>query len=1272
MKKTVTALFLLFIIVPATGFAEIRQIQQKFEFGLPEILDFPEKDTLSVPGTGEYYLTRDWPAMPFRLMTQTLPFGTVVKDFSVSCSPVQTLELDSPLRFTKGPRLLSDPDQKLEFESFDTSRPYPGDRVQCSIHGGLNPETLLPISILVTRIFPVQYVNGAELLYTGQMDVTVTLDCPDIPVTIRGTDDVIPYVMVIPEAFQTVAAPYITHRTNSGLTPAVYTIESILASYSGIDPPEQLKNFIRDMVETHGTTFVMLGGDADQIPVRIRTRADAPLSETLPIEGYYADLYDSSGNYMDWDANDDGEYGTYTDDLPAMDFLPDLFLARIPASTPEEFQIALTHVINYETNTSETDEWFNTALLTAVDIFNEEEHGETSGIPEGERFAEFLITDPFNTVTPIRLYETDTYPHEGRALPSEVVAHSSQGCGFMAFDCHGAPDCLWLINECFTNQHAFAMQNGEKLPVIFALACSTAAFDNEIPGWPYSSGRESMPEHFLLNPDGGGIGYVGATRVAMASSFGHNQYRNMAGSLEYPYFKAYFEGMSTTGQMLAYSQHHFIEHVGVKDYYDYFNLVEHAQFGDPTVTIGGLKSDPDLKINRCLWVEASGNGDACLEPGETFNLTLDLINNGITANNVTAQVSCADPDVSLPDSICTYGEIPRCCNTSPGAPLQVLVDPGSPVNRHVDLTVELFVDAIFHRAYTVTAYIGADPYLEYRDWDFMYNSSNNGNVDPGDQIYLSIFLQNTGWSDATDIFISSLTTPSNYVDSITITSDGAVGSLSAGHGMFTPWGVIQMFISNHCPHETEIEFTAVFETASSGPWTMTFSIPVIDMTGPKLTHFSISPQSAEVNTPVQIVTQATDVSGVVSVFADIETYPDGNRDTLELYDDGQHGDGDAGDGTYGLSFNTTGSASDYIVNLQSVDGLGNERIIEEALTFTTIPLTVNPILVINTAERSGAEQFISDALMDLGLSHTIWNDRFRGPLTSDVLETFAGSTLIWTFGMLNSPNPSQLEVLTNYLDNGGGLLMCGWDLARGINRISGGKDWLENYLGVQFKGNNTEAYEVEGVVGDPLTEGLSFRLKRRYDDLDLAADKLIASETGITSMIFTDLPEYAGAVRHQDTGIRTVLLPFSLELMRFEDEIDELLSTFLPWLADRPFDPSLILNLNQSFFVPGDPFILSADMMNPHPDPLDTNLLVALNIDSLFWFWPSWVQYPPDIDSERLQIEAFSSQSESILEFTWPEISGTGSGITFYGIMMNEDSSSAISDLVYTSFGYGS
>nr|HPQ42473.1 C25 family cysteine peptidase [bacterium] len=398
---------------------------------------------------------------------------------------------------------------------------------------------------------------------------------------------------------------------------------------------------------------------------------------TLPSDNYYADLYNADGTYIHWDYDDDDRIGEFPDDLDDMDFAPDVCVMRIPASTVPELTTAITHIIGYESIPSHTEDWLNTVVFAAVDTFNAEAHGEMSGIPEGEQYAEMLASDLFVDDQIVRLYETDTYPKDDVCYPETVSQTVSGGAGYLAFHCHGAPDCFQLADyACFDHTHCSQMTNADMLPLIYGFACSTAAFDNEIPGYPYSTGAESMPEHFLLNPQGGGIAFIGSTRVAFASGFGHDQHMTGSGAIEYWFWNARKNGILTSGQMFAQAQIDYLRHVGVLSVYDYITIMEHNGFGDPSVTFGGWFTEPRLNVYGTA-IENISSGGSCILPGDDVNLTLRVINEGIPVGTPVFELVSDHPDVSIVQGTASIETLPRISSAEVG-PFRMEIEASCP------------------------------------------------------------------------------------------------------------------------------------------------------------------------------------------------------------------------------------------------------------------------------------------------------------------------------------------------------------------------------------------------------------------------------------------------------------------------------------------------------------------------------------------------------------------------------------------------------------------
>jgi len=1266
--RNISIFVLVMLIVTITPvFAETMQI--KASFGLPilkENMDY----TLTIKGCSHNYIRENWPAIPYRLEIRELPFGTTIQSIESNWQTTQHLILDNPLPLTKGLKLLSEPEKLLKYESFDLSQSYPADQVIWSTHGGLDPLTLQHKTYLIMRIFPVQYSRGNQLDFTRELTLTIKYETPkETPLSSRSNRFGEPFAIIIPESFLSVIPDYIAHKAAHGLTPGVHTIENILASTPGTDDAEKLRIYIRTLVEDHTTSFVLLAGDADVLPVRRTFQEESPVDvEYLPIESYFSDLYNGSAQPINWDYDGNEIFGTYPADMPAMDFLPDVFVSRIPASTPDELQIALNHVIAYELGTSPSSDWFNTTFFTAVDIFNEHEHGETSGIPEGELFGEFLSDYPFTNQDIIRLYETDTYPRDGIASPPNVVSWSESGSGFFAFHCHGAPDCLWLIDDCFTNEHAMQFQNGDEMPVMFGFACSSAAFDNEIPDWPYSSGRESMPEHFLLNPNGGAISYVGATRVAFGSGYTHAQHLSGTGALEYPYFCAYYQGMKTPPMMLAQADLNYIETLGIQGYYDYFTVGEYAQFGDPTLRIGGAITVPELKCTRTLCLEESGNSNSCFESGEIFTVSPTLLNTGNTALNITALLTTTDPDVTILTENVTYPDLASYNRSIPDENFRVQVESSATTSRIVTFIMEVSIDSSVYLTEEIHVFIGTGSGLKLNLWELGYDSTKNGNADPGDHLYPLLFLQNIG-CEPTNGLTLEVSTDSLYTDWCQTNGGGEIGTIPTGYGSTSGWGNIDLGISENCPDGTLISLDITITDATQISWEFPIDITVLDKIGPRVSNFTLSSRSLLVGDELQIQTEVFDVSGVESVQANLQPYPSGVPVSVDLFDDGLHGDVAAGDGIYGAIHVLDAPADDFIVNVTTRDNLGNDRTYTEVSSFSTIPLVVTETLVINSSIDLAAGDTIVESLNDAGITNSSWEERFRGIPDKTVLMDYDESVLIWTYGWSKHPDADYRIAMADYLDNQGAIILCGWDLARNVSR-NGGKQWLEDYFGVISQGNNVDKYWVEGLEADPLCTELNIRLKRKNSEVVYTPDIIQSAGDAEVRAAFQDLPEAPALITRRSTGQRAAFMPFALENVKTKAELTDLLSRILPWLADHPKEPAIQLDLNNHYFEAGMDFILTSSLVNPYPEPLEIREFIALSVGDYYWFWPSWIQIP-EIDYSDSMLEPFETRDQGILNFVWPETGSVQTDLRFYGLLISPETGELLSDLVDISFGFG-
>jgi hypothetical protein len=92
-------------------------------------------------------------------------------------------------------------------------------------------------------------------------------------------------------------------------------------------------------------------------------------------------------------------------------------------------------------------------------------------------------------------------------------------------------------------------------------------------------------------------------------------------------------------------------------------------------------------------------------------------------------------------------------------------------------------------------------------------------------------------------------------------------------------------------------------------------------TGPWITSSDVTPYHVSPLDTVLVLARAFDETGVVSVWADVQRPDENVVDSLELFDDGLHGDGAASDSNYGGLYETGSVGGTFVVDLSASDGV---------------------------------------------------------------------------------------------------------------------------------------------------------------------------------------------------------------------------------------------------------------------------------------------------------------------------------------------------------------
>ncbi len=126
----------------------------------------------------------------------------------------------------------------------------------------------------------------------------------------------------------------------------------------------------------------------------------------------------------------------------------------------------------------------------------------------------------------------------------------------------------------------------------------------------------------------------------------------------------------------------------------------------------------------------------------------------------------------------------------------------------------------------------------------------------------------------------------------------------------------------------------------------------------------------------------------------------------------------------------------------------------------------------------------------------------------------------------------------------------------------------------------------------------------------------------------------------------------------------------ISWMPIIAEDIHLEFLMPGNMFGPGSLFSVDLSVENAGNEFTDAQLFVALTLGTEdFWFYPSWVQFPPDLDWEDVFVPGYASDQWVICpEFIWPHDAGAFDGAMFLSAILYDDV--LISNLAETEFGW--
>jgi hypothetical protein len=374
-----------------------------------------EKETfveLEVQGTNTWIFDGGNPLLPIHTETYTLPFGATITNIGCEVKDVQSKILSKKINPAPQPVVLSD-EAKIENkplmnqEIYNSEQLYPDNWFSYDVGVGLDKNNEHK-TLLTIRAFPVRYNPGFDTIYyTEKVDVTFSYKVPDSNPFPTSFDEEYKLVIIAPSKFSNILQELKDHKVSKGISTLIKTTEDIYDQYTtGYDKPEQIKYFIKDAIETHNTSYVLLvGGLKSMITGVARDNLNEGTKDWyLPVrysnmlvqagddpgyicDLYYGDIYEEGGAFCSWDSNGNHIYAEYKFSGDQLDLYPDVAVGRLSCRSTNEVKAVVDKIITYETGPCDPS-WFEKIVAISGDGFLDQLpfgiSWNTAGLPNGE------------------------------------------------------------------------------------------------------------------------------------------------------------------------------------------------------------------------------------------------------------------------------------------------------------------------------------------------------------------------------------------------------------------------------------------------------------------------------------------------------------------------------------------------------------------------------------------------------------------------------------------------------------------------------------------------------------------------------------------------------------------------------------------------------------------------------------------------------------------------------------------------------------------------
>ncbi|HPH40542.1 MAG TPA: C25 family cysteine peptidase [Candidatus Fermentibacter daniensis] len=429
--------------------------------GYPDLPSYPEWVSIpaGVRATGIETVSAEWADVPGDWRIRPLPAPAVLSS-------------------TQSASAIPDP------AVYGTNAFWPTEPVRLAGTGFRDGEPCAELIVTPLRYNPVTGMMQKLVSYEISVETAPTATArPRPPIGDRSPQRRM--LIVTDEAIRPAFDSLASWRTSGGILTEVVTTEEIYSTQPGSDGQEKIRNLIIDRWTDRGLDFVLLGGDTGVVPCRyafaMSYQTGGGRDDSLPCDLYFSDLDGT------WNLDGDDRWGELAD---SVDLYADVSVGRAPVDTPDEAWNFVNRTISYE-NAAHADH-LDDALLIASVMW---ENPYTDGGVLGDWLTDNCIPGFYDV--------TKQYESQGTYGEMEAVEAYNLGTHYSCIISHG-----WWSGVGPLSRESVDLidSNGRMAGMIASSGCWTNAFD-----------FDAVSEHFLNNPNGGSVCYIGNSSYGWGS-----------------------------------------------------------------------------------------------------------------------------------------------------------------------------------------------------------------------------------------------------------------------------------------------------------------------------------------------------------------------------------------------------------------------------------------------------------------------------------------------------------------------------------------------------------------------------------------------------------------------------------------------------------------------------------------------------------------------------------------------------------------------------------